>query len=90
MSDRRLGVMRLSRTGSLLGVVALLSLASASAAELPSRTAAKAAPPAKAQTCDIDGHPGFKLPGSETCMRISGYVSAGVMVGNLKPGYTTH
>jgi hypothetical protein len=65
------------RASRFVPVLGILTGFAASAAELPSRNA-KPATPEKMQTCDIDGQPGFKLPGGETCMRISGYVSAGV------------
>ena len=51
--------------------------ASCSAAELPTKLA-KPKPAAKAEKCEIDGQPGFRVAGSDTCLRISGYVSAGV------------
>jgi hypothetical protein len=82
--------MRLYQKWSFIGVGLFVSIASGSAAELPSRNAKTPPAVAKAQTCEIDGHQGFKLPGSETCMRVSGYISAGVTSGNLKPGYSTH
>jgi hypothetical protein len=68
---------RHSRKLALVGLTALVGSLAASAAELPSRDAKKTVAQ-KTQICDIDGRPGFRLPGGETCMRISGYVSAGV------------
>ena len=56
-----------------IGIAALLALQTANAAELPSR---HAQPAPAAKKCQIDGHEGVVLPGSETCMRVSGYVSA--------------
>ena len=47
------------------------------AAELPTKLA-KPKQAAKAEKCEIDGQPGFRVAGSDMCMRISGYVSAGV------------
>lgn len=65
----------------LLGSAAALAAATgAGAAELPSRDAR---PPTTAKTCDIDGAPGVVLPGGETCVRISGSVSAQVSAGSL-------
>jgi len=56
-----------------IAIAALFALQTANAAELPSRHA-QAAPAAK--KCQIDGKEGVILPGSNTCMRVSGYVSA--------------
>jgi hypothetical protein len=67
----------------LVGAVSL-AVNGAYAAELPGREAKKGVAP-KAETCDIDGRPGFRLPGGDTCMRISGYVSAGVTAAGSKP-----
>jgi hypothetical protein len=57
-----------------IAIAALFALQTANAAELPSRHTQAAAPAAK--KCQIDGTEGVILPGSETCMRLSGYVSA--------------
>ena len=73
----RFRLARHSRNFARVGVMALAVSYAASAAELPSRDAKKSVA-RKMQTCDIDGRPGFKLPGGDSCMRISGYVSAGV------------
>ena len=74
---------------SIVTATTAMVAVSAFAAELPSKNA-KSAPPVKSRSCEIDGQPGFELPGSETCIRISGYISAGVTAGNIRPGYTTH
>jgi hypothetical protein len=50
-----------------------LAAAHASAAELPNM---KAAPQPKAQKCEIAGVAGVLLPGTETCVKISGGVGA--------------
>ncbi|MGD1037893.1 MAG: hypothetical protein ABR878_11995 [Roseiarcus sp.] len=66
----------------LLGSAAAVSAATgAGAAELPSRNATP--PAAKAETCSVDGAPGVRLPGGQTCVRISGAISAGVSAGSL-------
>ena len=63
--------------------LALAALATvAGAAELPSR-AAKTKPEEKLRTCEIGGMQGVLL-GNGTCLRNSGYVSAGVSGGNVK------
>ena len=51
--------------------VALTGLAGS--AELPSRDARPAAPP---RPCEINGKPGFLLPDSDICVKVSGYISA--------------
>ena len=57
--------------GSAAGIVAV---ASAQAADLPTK---KGAPAAQYVTiCNIGGTTGFTIPGSDTCLKISGYVSA--------------
>jgi hypothetical protein len=72
-------------TGSFawsVGVALVMFAASASAAELPSR---KTPPPAATvKTCEIDGKEGFRLPDSDVCMKISGYVSGQVTAGTLQ------
>jgi hypothetical protein len=61
-------------------VAALFALQVATAAELPSR---QAQPAAAVKKCRIDGHEGITLPGAETCMRVSGSVSAQTAFGTL-------
>ena len=56
-----------------IAIAALFALQAATAAELPSR---HAQPAPAGKKCQIDGKEGVILPGSETCMRLSGYVSA--------------
>jgi len=58
---------------------AAIAVSAASGAELPSRNAPPAE--AKAKTCSIEGVPGVLLPDGQTCVRISGAVSAGVVAG---------
>ena len=59
---------------------ALLAPTIATAAELPSR---QAQPAPAAQKCRIDGQEGIVLPGSGTCMRVSGYVNAQAAFGTV-------
>ena len=59
-------------------VAALFALEAAAAAELPSR---QAQPAPAAKKCQIAGQEGVILPGSETCLRLSGYISAQTTVG---------
>jgi hypothetical protein len=61
---------------SLLRAMAgIVALGGASAAELPTLRHARDAPQ---KSCTIDGMKGFVIPGTETCVRISGYVSGEV------------
>jgi hypothetical protein len=61
--------------GSAAGIVAV---ASAQAADLPTKKGAPAAEYVKICTINVGGTPivGFTLPGSDTCLKISGYDSA--------------
>jgi Porin subfamily len=63
-----------------IAVASLLALQTASAAELPSR---QAQPAPAAKKCQIDGQKGVVVPGSETCIRLSGYVSARTAFGTV-------
>ena len=68
--------------GSAAGIVAV---ASAQAADLPTR---KAAPVAEyVKICNVGGITGWTLPGSDTCLKISGYITAQFTGGNLKTQY---
>ncbi|MGA2793229.1 MAG: porin, partial [Roseiarcus sp.] len=57
------------------------TVAAAQAADLPTL---KAAPIAYVQTCNVGGMAGFVIPGTETCLKISGYVNLEVAVGNVE------
>ena len=74
--------------GSAAGIVAV---ASAQAADLPTRKGAPAAEYVKICTINVAGKPvvGFTLPGSDTCIKISGYLTAQIEGGNLSTGYST-
>ena len=67
--------------GSTAGIVAV---AAAQAADLPTK---KAAPADYVKICNVGGMAGFILPGSDTCFKISGYVTAQVEGGNLQTGF---
>jgi hypothetical protein len=72
--------------GSAAGIVAV---ASAQAADLPTKKGAPAAEYVKVCTINVGGTPivGFTLPGSDTCLKISGYLSAQYTVsGNASAG----
>jgi Porin subfamily len=74
--------------GSAAGIVAV---ASAQAADLPTRKGAPAAEYVKICTINVGGKPvvGFTLPGSDTCLKLSGYITAQIEGGNLQNGYST-
>jgi hypothetical protein len=63
--------------GSTAGIVAV---ASAHAADLPTR---KAAPVEYVRVCNVGGITGWTLPGSDTCVKFSGYITGQVTGGNL-------
>jgi len=67
--------------GSAAGIVAV---ASAQAADLPTR---KAAPVEYVRVCNVGGITGWTLPGSDTCVKFSGYVTAQIEGGNLNTQY---
>ena len=67
----------------LLGLVAAMAAFSlAGAAELPSL---KPKPAEQARTCMIGDAKGFLLPGSDTCVKLGGYISVGGAFGNARP-----
>ncbi len=68
--------------GSAAGIVAV---ASAQAADLPTK---KAAPVAQyVKICNVGGITGWTMPGSDTCMKVSGYMTAQFTGGNLNTQY---
>ena len=67
--------------GSAAGIVAV---ASAQAADLPTK---KAAPVEYVKVCNVGGITGWTLPGSDTCVKFSGYITAQVEGGNLNTQY---
>ena len=68
--------------GSAAGIVAV---ASAQAADLPTR---KAAPVEYVRVCNVGGITGWTLPGSDTCVKLSGYITAQFEGGNLNTQYS--
>ena len=67
--------------GSAAGIVAV---ASAQAADLPTK---KAAPVEYVRVCNVGGITGWTLPGSDTCVKFSGYITAQFEGGNLSTQY---
>jgi hypothetical protein len=70
----------------LLGSAAtLVVVAGAQAADLPTK---KGAPAAEyVRICKIDGMAGFVIPGSDTCLKITGYITGQIEAGSLTTGY---
>ena len=70
---------------TLLGsAAAIIAVAGAQAADLPTR---KAAPVQYVQICNVGGITGWVLPGSDTCVKFSGYITAQFEGGNLNTQY---
>jgi hypothetical protein len=70
----------------LLGSAAtLVVVAGAQAADLPTKKGAPAAEYVK--VCKVGDIAGFIIPGSDTCLKISGYVNAQIAVGNVSNEY---
>jgi len=70
----------------LLGsAAALVVVAGAQAADLPTKKGAPAVEYVK--VCHIDGMAGFVIPGSDTCLKITGYITAQMEAGNLTQAY---
>jgi hypothetical protein len=67
--------------GSAAGIVAV---ATAQAADLPTR---KAAPVEYVRVCNVGGITGWTLPGSDTCMKLSGFITGQFVGGNLSTEY---
>ena len=75
----------------LLGSAAgLVAVASAQAADLPTRKGPVAVEYVRVCSITVAGAPvvGWVLPGSDTCFKISGYLTGQVEAGNLKTGYS--
>jgi Porin subfamily len=71
----------------LLGQAAgIVAFASAEAADLPTK---KAAPVDYVRICDVGGITGWTMPGSDTCVKISGYMTAHFIAGNLSNSYNS-
>ena len=69
--------------GSAAGIVAV---ASAQAADLPTR---KAAPVEYVKVCNVGGITGWTLPGSDTCVKFSGYITAQFRAATSTPSTTS-
>jgi hypothetical protein len=70
----------------LLGSIVVVASTGAEAADF---SADRAAPVDFVKACNVGGMAGFVLPGSDACLRISGYVTGGIAAGDLKgPNWT--
>jgi Porin subfamily len=69
--------------GSAAGIVAV---GAAQAADLPTR---KAAPVEYVKVCNVGGITGWTLPGSDTCVKFSGYMTAHFIGGNIANQYNS-
>jgi hypothetical protein len=65
----------------LASTAALVVVAGAQAADLPTKKGAPAAEYVK--VCKVGDIAGFIIPGADTCLRISGYVNAQIAAGNV-------
>jgi len=69
----------------LLGSAAgILAVAGAQAADLPTK---KAAPAEYVKICNVGGMAGFIIPGSDTCLKIGGYITGQIEAGNTSTSY---
>jgi hypothetical protein len=73
--------MTLTKSLLLGSTAALVVVASAQAADLPTKKGAPAAEYVK--VCKVGDIAGFIIPGSDTCLKISGYVNAQIAMGNV-------
>lgn len=78
--------MTFTKSLMLGSAAALVAVAGASAADLPSK---KAAPAQYVKICDAAGAGYFYIPGSDTCLKISGYAELQI-VGRTKALVTTN
>jgi len=78
--------MTLIKSILLSSAAGIVAVASAQAADLPTH---KAAPVVQyVQICNVGGITGWTLPGSDTCVKLSGYITAQFTGGNLTNQYT--
>jgi hypothetical protein len=71
---------------ALLGsAAAFVVVGAAHAADLPTKKGAPAAEYVK--VCKVDGAAGFVIPGSDTCLKITGYLTAQIVGGDLSQQY---
>src|SRR5579863_6122379 len=68
----------------LASTSAIVAVAAAEAADLPTK---KAAPAEYVKICNVGGMAGFIIPGSDTCLKISGYIVGEFAAGSISTGY---
>jgi len=73
--------MTLTKSFLLGSAATLMVVAGAQAADLPTKKGAPAAEYVK--VCQVGSIAGFIIPGSDTCLKISGYVNAQIAMGNV-------
>jgi hypothetical protein len=71
--------------GILLGsVTSIVAVVGSHAADLPTK---KSAPAEYVKICNVGGMAGFVIPGSDTCLKIGGYITGQVAAGNTSKSY---
>ena len=78
--------MKLMKGLLLCSTASIVADASAYAADLPTR---KAAPVEYVRVCNVGGITGWTLPGSDTCVKFSGFMTAHFIAGNLSNQYNS-
>ena len=78
--------MTLARSLVLNSAAGIVAVATAQAADLPTR---KAAPVEYVRVCNVGGITGWTMPGSDTCVKFSGYMTAHFIAGNLSNQYNS-
>jgi hypothetical protein len=76
--------MTLMKSILLASAAGIVSVAAAQAADLPTR---KAAPAEYVRICNVGGMAGWILPGSDTCVKLSGYIVGEFAFGSISKGY---
>jgi hypothetical protein len=76
--------MTLMKSMLLGSAAAIVAVAAAQAADLPTR---KAAPVEYVKICNVGGITGWTLPGSDTCVKLSGFITAQFVGGNINTQY---
>src|SRR6478609_6729867 len=77
LTGLKMTLMKSLLLGSTAGIVIVTS---AQAADLPTR---KAAPVEYVRVCNVGGITGWTLPGSDTCVKFSGHMTAHFIAGNI-------
>jgi hypothetical protein len=78
--------MTVTRSLLLKSATTFVIVTGAQAADLPTR---KAAPVEYVKVCNVGGVTGWTLPGSDTCVKMSGFITAHFIAGNLSNQYNS-